>query len=59
MRKQPKIHVGILAVEELHFSLTGSFLLGDSEVSTGDFVARINNGKVVVIDDTGNEVIGE
>ncbi len=59
MITQPKISIGILAVEELHFSLSGSFRFGDSEVSSGDFIAGINNGQVVVEDDSGNKITAE
>jgi SpoIID/LytB domain protein len=56
MKTQPKINVGISAHEELHFSFTGSFKFGDSDVSSGEFVARIRDGKMVVEDDSGIEI---
>lgn len=57
--KQPVINVGILAVEELHFSFSGNFFLESEVVGAGDFAARVENGKIVVRDDSGNTVSAE
>ncbi len=59
MKTQPKIEVGILATEEMHFSFTGSFRVGDSEVTSGDFTARTNEGLIVVEDDSGSAMIAK
>ena len=53
MKTQPKINVGILASHKLHFAFTGAFKYNDSEVSSGEFTATINDGQVVVEDDSG------
>ncbi len=56
MKTQPKINVGILVSEELHFEFVGSFKCDDTEVNSGEFIAKINDGKVVVTDDLGKEI---
>ena len=59
MKTQPKINVGILVSEELHFELIGSFKYGNSEVSSGEFIATITNDQVTVLDDAGNKIMSE
>ncbi len=50
---QPEIEVGIVASEELYFSLIGSFKFDESIVSTGDYSAKIINNRIIVEDDSG------
>ncbi len=59
MKTQPKINVGILAREELHFALSGSFQTNEKSVETGDFVATVQNEKVILKDKTGTEIKAE
>ena len=59
MKSQPKINVGILATEKLHFACTGSFQFNDTEISTGEYSAVIVNNGVVVTDDAGNQISSE
>lgn len=55
MKTQPKITVGILSGEELHFSFTGSFQFNNTEINSGEYSAKILNGQLIVADDSGNQ----
>lgn len=59
MKSQPKINVGILATEKLHFACTGSFQFNDKEISSGEYSAVILNNGVVITDDAGNQIMSE
>ncbi len=56
LKSQPKIEVGIMAVEKLFFVFTGSFKYNDFEVGSGEFTATVVNDQVVVEDDSGNKL---
>ncbi len=56
---QPQIKIGIVATEELHFSLTGSFKFNETIINTGEYIAKIIDGEVVVEDDSGAEIKSE
>ncbi|HSO86454.1 MAG TPA: SpoIID/LytB domain-containing protein [Draconibacterium sp.] len=56
MKTQPKINVGIIASEKLHFAFTGSFQFNNTEVFSGEYSANILNDQVVVTDDAGNQI---
>lgn len=56
MKTQPKINVGIMTSEKLHFAFTGSFQFNNTEVFSGEYSANIINDQVVVIDDAGNQI---
>ncbi len=59
MNHQPKINVGILSGEELHFSFTGSFQFNNTEINSGEYSAKILNGQLIVADDSGNQIISD
>ncbi len=49
MRKQPKIEVGIMALKEVHFSLSNPFECNNSQIKAGDFQAVIQNNRMKVV----------
>jgi stage II sporulation protein D len=59
MKTQPKINIGIIATEKLHFAFTGSFQFNNTDVFSGEYLANILDGRVVVTDDTGNQIMAE
>lgn len=59
MKTQPKINVGITTGNELHFAVTGSFQFSNAEINSGEYSAKVLNGKVVVADDAGNQMSSE
>ena len=59
MKTQPKIKVGILASEKLHFAFTGSFQFKNTEIYSGEYSATICNDQVEVTDDAGNQILSE
>ena len=59
MKTQPKINVGILSGEELHFSFTGSFQFNNTEINTGEFSVKVFGNNIVVVDEPGNQLMAE
>ncbi len=54
MKTQPKIQVGIIAIEELRFSLSGIFHSENKEdFQPGDYVATIESNQVCLINESG------
>jgi SpoIID/LytB domain protein len=54
MKQQPEIEVGIIAREELHFSLTGTFYSeGEKPFSPGEYRAVVHKNRISVFPATG------
>ena len=60
MKKEPTLRVGILqGYREVAGRLNGSFLINDSRSLSGRFSARVREGRILLADAAGQEIIHE